>query len=390
MLARLKFKLDNLVNDILSHIPDDVIINGVILDPAMGGGQFVKEVERRKRIAGKTDSEIKRTVFGIESNILRRNYAVNKHKLVGSYVVGNALTMDFDGMKFDVVIGNPPYGMRTDSGGTLWEKFANKSFNTLVKKGGYVALINPPSFIGKHLRKGIGKSDYTCFKKNQIEQLHILDGVERDKYFRGIGSEICWYVARAITPANLTKLVGYDDGNITTSMIDMNYTSVLPKVVNNTTIDIHTKLLATSKIQFIQNREIHYHSMKKKNQVSDECSIDYQYKTYFSHTLIRFSNYKFSDYTNIKVMIPQTSTIDKVFIDSNCNVSEDLFYITCSTLQQAEDIKAHLNSNLIKYIGNVYRQGRNLGSMLHAKIIPDLHYNINLTNKEIEYINANY
>jgi hypothetical protein len=148
MLARLKFKLDNLVNDILSHIPDDVIINGTILDPAMGGGQFVKEIERRKRAAGKTDEEIRKTVFGIESNILRRNYAVNKHKLVGDYQVGNALTMDFNGMKFDVVIGNPPYQSNKGTGTQpLWSLFVNAAYN-ILSDNGTMAFIIPNKWCG--------------------------------------------------------------------------------------------------------------------------------------------------------------------------------------------------------------------------------------------------
>jgi hypothetical protein len=64
MIGRLKFEIDPLVNQMLDQIPEDIIVNGIILDPAIGGGQFVKEVERRKRAAGKTDAEIFATVFG--------------------------------------------------------------------------------------------------------------------------------------------------------------------------------------------------------------------------------------------------------------------------------------------------------------------------------------
>jgi hypothetical protein len=98
MLGRLKFDIDTLVNQILDQIPNDVIVNGTVLDPAIGGGQFVKEVERRKRAAGKTDKEIAKTVFGIEQNVLRKNYAVNKHKLVGNYEVDYFLERDFKDM----------------------------------------------------------------------------------------------------------------------------------------------------------------------------------------------------------------------------------------------------------------------------------------------------
>ena len=111
-LVRLKIRIDNNVNDILNQLPQDLIINGTVMDPIMGGGQFVKEIERRKRAAGKTDDEIAATVFGIEENIIRRNYAVNNWKLKGTYVVGNALKMNFDNKTFDIVIGNTPFSFR--------------------------------------------------------------------------------------------------------------------------------------------------------------------------------------------------------------------------------------------------------------------------------------
>lgn len=134
MLARLKFDITELVNEILDHIPEDVIINGTVLDPAIGGGQFVREIERRKRKAGKTDQEIRNTVYGYEENILRRDYAVNKYDLKGNYIVDNFLERDFKDMKFDVVLMNPPYLKRT------WIKFVEKAVEL---SNFHIATVNP-------------------------------------------------------------------------------------------------------------------------------------------------------------------------------------------------------------------------------------------------------
>jgi hypothetical protein len=214
MLARLKFKLDNLVNDILSHIPNDLIIHGTILDPAMGGGQFVKEIERRKRAAGKTDEEIRKTVFGIESNILRRNYAVNKHKLVGDYQVGNALTMDFNGMKFDVVIGNPPYQDLNKN--PLYYKFHNMVVSKLMAPNGILAFVTPDA-MAVSIETGIVKG---CHKVEQREILLLNTSKSiKDIYFKDIGiSGFCYYVLRNSPKSESDYPIITDDGKISGRM----------------------------------------------------------------------------------------------------------------------------------------------------------------------------
>ena len=88
-------------------------------------------------------------------------------------------------------------------------------------------------------------------------------------------------------------------------------------------------------------------------------------------------------------MVPQTSTIGNAFIDKDCNVSEDLFYVCCNTNKEASDLLTYLNSNLVKYIGKTYRPGRNLGSLLAAGIIPEPTASIVLNQEELDYINAN-
>ena len=87
-------------------------------------------------------------------------------------------------------------------------------------------------------------------------------------------------------------------------------------------------------------------------------------------------------------MVPQTSTIDKSFIDSNCNVSEDLFYVVCKSKKEATALQSYLKSNLVSYIGKMYRPGRNLGSLLGSEIIPTPASVIEWTDEELEYINA--
>jgi hypothetical protein len=183
MLGRLKFEIEPLVNQMLDQIPADIIINGTILDPAIGGGQFVREVERRKRATGKTDAEIRATVFGFEENVLRKNYAVNKHKLVGNYKVANFLEKDFKNMKFDAILGNPPYQDGTKDGGQnkIYNQFSKQALS-LLKDDGHMAFVTPVSVL----------KDSKRFSLVNMPGLKIVD-FRADNYF-DVGIKICWWL----------------------------------------------------------------------------------------------------------------------------------------------------------------------------------------------------
>ena len=391
MLSRIKFTIEPLVAEILDQLPASVWASktSTFFDPAIGGGQFVRAIEQRLRSAGHSDANICSRVMGFEESNLHIRFAINKYKLVGQYakMPYNKLFELDNTMKFDVVVGNPPYQDADDSGGALWAKIAGMCFTNLVKDNGYVAMLHPPSFVGKHQATGKGKSDYSPFNDIQIEQLHLFDDYEKNKYFPGTGTRLCWYLAKKETPNQDTSIIGYDKNNRYTFAANFSTTTFLPTIINQLTVSIHKKLIACDSLVFTQRRELHYHTMKIKKSVSDNCTTDYSYKSYFSHKLVRYSNFKFSDYSAIKLMVPQTSTMDKSFIDSNCNVSEDLFYVVCDSKKEAIALQSYLKCNLVSYIGKMYRPGRNLGSLLGAQIIPVSSSNIKWTAEEIEYIN---
>ena len=93
MLIRLKFDISALVQEILDRLPPEVWISAIttFLDPSIGGGQFVAEIERRLRAHGHSDANIRSRVFGYERGPVAIQYAVNKHNLVGNYTCKTAV-----------------------------------------------------------------------------------------------------------------------------------------------------------------------------------------------------------------------------------------------------------------------------------------------------------
>ncbi len=123
--------------------------------------------------------------FGLGSGIFSR-FGVN-------YVHADYLTWSPD-MKFDVIVGNPPFQEVTETGrkdqaSNLWTKFWVKSLE-LAKDEGIVSLITPTSWLSPsaNLRgsyKFLGKTRLWDVFDTYTSQAQV-EGVE--SYFKGVGS----------------------------------------------------------------------------------------------------------------------------------------------------------------------------------------------------------
>lgn len=97
-------------------------------------------------------------------------------------------------MKFDVIVGNPPYqapkemnGQKKGTiGGDLWSKFVEKSLD-LVKDDGYVCLVHPSGWRKPEHRL------YTTISGNKLLYLEIHGEEDGRKTF-GAGTRYDWYV----------------------------------------------------------------------------------------------------------------------------------------------------------------------------------------------------
>jgi hypothetical protein len=146
MISRLKFPIQPLVKEMLDQLPADVWSSSTttFLDPAMGGGQFLVEIQTRLRAAGHSDENIAERMYGCEINKLRVNYTKNNKKLVtNNLFITDFLSYDWGNMNFDVIVGNPPYVDDTAGRNPLYDKFVEKSFALSTNSMG---LIIPSAF----------------------------------------------------------------------------------------------------------------------------------------------------------------------------------------------------------------------------------------------------
>jgi hypothetical protein len=240
MIFRLKMEIASLVNEMVAKLPDELFSSDstTFLDPSMGGGQYVSAIENRLRTHGHTDKNIKSRVFGVEKNMLRVNYAIKKNKLVGTYSVDkNDIPSILIGyMKFDCIVGNPPYqksigGEKTEP---IWHLFVENSIKSL-KDSGHLCYVHPS---GWRNVDGKFKDTGKLLSSKDVEYLEIHDEKDGMNTF-GAMTRYDWYVLKN-SPSSKKTSVKFQNGS--TKIIDLNALSFIP----NGSYDKIVSLLAKS------------------------------------------------------------------------------------------------------------------------------------------------
>lgn len=107
-------------------------------------------------------------------------------------------------MKFNVIIGNPPYQAGTkSSGNTIWDKFVSDSLD-LLEDGGLLSFINPPRW-----RQPEDALSY-IYKEYQLVSLKIYDAKSGQKVFKA-STPFDVYTIEKVAPYKKTY-IEFSDG----------------------------------------------------------------------------------------------------------------------------------------------------------------------------------
>ena len=245
MLSRIKFTIEPLVAEILDQLPESMWTSNstTFFDPAIGGGQFVRAIEQRLRTAGHRDDNIRSRVFGFEESELHIRFAVNKYKLVGQYVkmpYNKFFELD-NSMKFDVVVGNPPYQSSKGNSDQLWPLFTETAIS-LTKDNGHTAFIIPDTWTsGTRSVMISGRQNLLTevFSKFYVKMLNF----DVKKFFPGVGSGFSAFLLQK-------KLVNNTKTTFITPTVDFNFDitnlKYIPKDINLITLGIVKKVTSHS------------------------------------------------------------------------------------------------------------------------------------------------
>jgi site-specific DNA-methyltransferase (adenine-specific) len=350
MLARIK-PIIVLVNIMLDGLPAHVWTSTTttFLDPAMGSGQFLIEVIRRLREAGHSDENIRSRVYGFEYNKALINLAVNMNKLIGNFskMSYNDYLNQGDTMKFDVIVGNPPYeeGGRKDQANKLWPLFV-KQANELITDGGYVAMVTPNNWMQPtaDIGKGSGKNAISIFthifKKNNLIMANVDSEHLQRTYFNGIGSTFSYFVYQKAPYSGNTQFIT-PQGTVN---IDISNVDVLPKFLSVLSIGIMKKMVGEPFTFIDQNHNLNGHEQSEKD-------ATHKYRIY--HTNKDDGTYWYSENkspyaNNHKVILTLSGRYNPV-LNSADGFSNMCMAVVCNDANEADAIYSILNSKLYKF-----------------------------------------
>jgi tRNA1(Val) A37 N6-methylase TrmN6 len=187
-----------------------------ILDPGCGRGTFLLALIKKLESHGHTRLHIiSNMLYGADLSKVQYMIAMKAMRMadesaVPNIVLEDSLTKEWN-MKFDVIIGNPPFqeskedGDRKDQASNLWSKFWAKSFK-LTKPDSVIALITPTSWLSPSADlKGKDKIDnedrlWNVFNKH-TSRANVVDV---SKHFQGVGSSFGYVVVDRAGTAGLS------------------------------------------------------------------------------------------------------------------------------------------------------------------------------------------
>lgn len=306
----------------------------------------------------------------------------NKTKMAQRMGVKVITTLETN-MKFDVIVGNPPYQSNNDKGTNqpkshnLWSKFVDKAFG-LALNDGYISFVTPDSWMSPNSK--VLKE----FKENSM----IWVDTDVSKYFTVGSSFTAWVVQKN----KKTPWVNID--NLKVNLSTLNY---LPRNFSNT-YPIHNKVINSSLPKIDVLCDTTCHSDYKHGKLSKTQDKTFKYKTYHTNAQIRYSKIKSKDFDKQKIVWTLSGYFKPFYDDGTLGTTEVCQYILVSNQKEAENILSYLDSKLYKFIITTgkwsgFLNGKVLASVpkLQNKKWSDeeLYQHFGLTQEEIDYIEAN-
>lgn len=273
--------------------------------------------------------------------------------------------MSSEGLKFDIVIGNPPYQPEAAGDRGLWAKFIQIGNNILVP-GGTLAMIVPHGWKSPtaDIRKGSIRVLHDILAKQETSYLNLDPNLGK-KYFSGVGQTFTWFITRNAEHKGETEI---DIGD-RTLWADISGMKMMPREITKESLSIVKKMTSFSKEETWRFKHIIMKSWEWDDAVFEKSK---------SHSFERingnsnrldypvFTRNECAFHSKRKVFLPRTGSKSIFVIDSGMRGVTDGYIFLLDDGQCAKSAETYFNSRLIQWIGsNKYTQ-YNEGAIMNS------------------------
>lgn len=274
-------------------------------------------------------------------------------------------------MKFDVVIGNPPYqngykNIDSKSSSHLWPEFIELSFN-LTREGGFISLVTPPSWLGP------GKKLLSEFAKRKT----LLVNLKCGHHFKNVGSAFSYFIVNNTLSDNTLTHFENEEGGMDLNLSGLKFA---PLRSNSTALSIVQKTLLSNnkKLNMIISNENRYDNPDARRSKSETHCFEVKNTNKAS---LWFSK-KPSNYNLKKVIINATGTYNPFYDDGNTGTSHNMKFIVVKDEFEGKNLEFYVKSKLIQFVLDKCRYSGAASNEVYLSI-PFIDYSNTLTDQII-------
>jgi len=408
----------SLINGMLDYLPNEVWSNPDLkwLDPANGIGNFpicvyyrlmkglkskiAKAQDRSRHIIENmlymveldpTNVEVSKSIFCERDD----GAAINGNIHLGSFLEDGLISKINSHLergkkwpvKFDVIMGNPPYnkGGVGKGGGVFWVEFVDKSI-PLLNDNGILHFIHPKGWRKPYKdgdrKNNAGRVWYDFKRLGLLEYVNISD--DPPKNF----PKVDYYVWRKTTkPLNkLTIVENLFQKIYTISEIDISNLQFIPNLINDNSLDILNKMfsdrLSGNYFQIIRDQSFTPSTDKKSNSgikiaVNPDGDGGYNLMKSNISEYPEFWNKKKIILTYISGSSSKQSKLYPVYYEEPIGLGNRLMYFLENNKKDGKILKSYFNSKLITFLLKITQfvdgqMGANEYKILNLLKIPQL------------------